>query len=334
MLVEFASAVNAVQCALSVQDRMAQSREAHSDCQIVVRIGINLGDVIVEGDDLYGDGVNVAARLQSIADPGGICVSGKVRDEMEGKLAALFEERGEQELKNISPVRVFAVRTGSPDGSATGPRRRDEKASIVVLPFTNISGDPEQQYFSDGVTEDIITELQRFRTLFVIARNSSFKYRNASDVKRVGREWGARYVVEGSVRRAGQRLRVTAQLIETEGGTHLWAERYDRDMMDVFAVQDEITRSIVMGLRLIVGGTEEKRVRLKGPAEVAAYDYLVQASGAPANRTKEFPASLIPAPSTVSWLLGGCCKQTRLEIFLAKYLILLVSPLGFEPRTY
>ena len=278
VLVEFASAVNAVQCALAVQDRMAQAEEARSDCQIVVRIGINLGDVIVEGDDLYGDGVNVAARLQAIAEPGGICVSAKVRDEMEGKLAALFEDRGEQELKNIGqPVRVFAVRAGAADGSTTGPGRQDEKASIAVLPFTNMSGDPEQQYFSDGVTEDIITELQRFRTLFVIARNSSFQYRNASDVKRVGHDLGARYIVEGSVRRSGQRLRVTAQLIETEGGTHLWAERYDRDMVDVFAVQDEITRSIVMGLRLIVGGAEEKRARLKGPAQMAAYDYLLQA---------------------------------------------------------
>ena len=278
VLVEFGSAVNAVQCALAVQDRTAQANEAEPDCPIVLRIGINLGDVIVEGDDLYGDGVNVAARLQAIADPGGICVSGKVRDEMEGKLAAPFEDLGEQELKNMNqPVRVFAVRAGTLDGSTTGPRRQHERASIAVLPFTNMSGDPEQQYFSDGVTEDIITELQRFRTLFVIARNSSFQYRNASDVKRAGRELDARYIVEGSIRRAGQHLRVTAQLIETEGGTHLWAERYDRDLVDVFAIQDEITRSIVMGLRLIIGGAEEKRAKLKGPAQMAAYDYLLQA---------------------------------------------------------
>src|SRR5262245_44857638 len=218
VLVEFASAVNAVQCAVELQKRMAASNDSIADDRrITLRIGINLGDVVVEGGDLYGDGVNIAARLQGMAEAGGVCVSGKVRDEVERKLALTFADMGEQTIKNMAtPIRIYRV---AGEGGLTTIPGSDAvtaaKPSIAVLPFTNMSADPGQQYFSDGITEDIITELSRFRELFVIARNSSFQFRDKSvDVKRVGRELGVAYIVEGSIRKAGDRLRVTAQLVD------------------------------------------------------------------------------------------------------------------------
>ncbi len=246
VLVEFASAVNAVQCAVDLQQSMAAANAGQvEDRQIVLRVGVNLGDVMIEGSDLYGDGVNIAVRLETIAEPGGIIVSGTAYDQVKNKIKAGFDDAGSQSLKNIAePVRAYRVAdTAAVAVSAHKPGA--DKPSIAVLPFANMSGDPEQQYFSDGITEDIITELARYRSLFVIARNSSFQFRGPSvDMAAVRRRLGVRYIVEGSVRRSGNRLRVTAQLIDAATETHLWAERYDRDVRDVFAVQDEVARTL------------------------------------------------------------------------------------------
>ena len=246
VLVEFASAVDAVECAARLQEAMAAANAGQpQDHHIILRIGVNLGDVIVEGSDLYGDGVNIAARLELIAEPGSILISSTAHDHVSNKTKLGFDDLGAQALKNIAePIRAYRV-TGTPAVSVATPKAASEKPSIAVLPFENMSGDPEQEYFSDGLTEDIITELSRFRNLLVIARNSSFTFkRQAVDVMEVGRKLGARYVVEGSVRRAGNRIRITAQLLETATGNHLWAERYDRDLEDIFAVQDELVRAI------------------------------------------------------------------------------------------
>jgi len=240
-LAEFASPLAAVRSAMEIQDGLASGGYG-----LKLRIGINLGDVIVGKDgDLFGDGINIAVRLEGLADPGGILISGKVHGEVDGKLDAAFEDGGERQLKNISkPVRAFAVRRMA-DAQATtvitaaaAPPLPD-KPSVAVLPFQNMSGDREQEYFADGLVEDIITALSRFRGLFVIARNSSFTYKGKPvDIKQVGRELGVRYVLEGSVRRAGNRLRISAQLIDATTGGHHWAEQYDRELGDIFAVQD------------------------------------------------------------------------------------------------
>src|SRR5882724_1696684 len=232
VLAEFASAVNAVQCAVDLQQGMDQANRGGSDERaIVLRVGVNLGDVVVEEGDLFGDGVNVAARLEAMAEPGGICISGSIYDQVRGKVKAAFEDIGRQPLKNIAaPVQVYRVRAGS--GEAGDEDRPGHvalplpvKPSVAVLPFDNLSGDAAQAYLSDGITEDIITELSRFHSLFVIARNSSFAWRAENvDVRRVGRELGVRFAVEGSFRTAGERLRITVQLIETATGNHLWAE--------------------------------------------------------------------------------------------------------------
>jgi adenylate cyclase len=261
MLVEFPSVVDAVRCAAEVQRAMID-REAGlpEDRRIRFRVGINLGDVIVEGGDIFGDGVNVAARLEALSDPGGICISRMVRDQIRDKLTYAFEDLGEQSVKNIPrPVRVYALRreavvalpvsslpTAPPiSQSAVVPR-----LSIVVLPFTNLSNDPEQQYFADGITEDLTTDLSRIADMFVIARNTAFTYKGKSiDAKQIGRELGVRYLLEGSVRRSGQQVRVNAQLVDTETGAHLWAERLDRDMGDLFRLQNEITGQIARALQ-------------------------------------------------------------------------------------
>ncbi|MEI3853621.1 MULTISPECIES: adenylate/guanylate cyclase domain-containing protein [unclassified Ensifer] len=284
VLVEFASAVRAVSCAVDLQKQMAEANTDLADDQaIVLRVGVNLGDVIVEGNDLYGDGVNVAARLEAIAEPGGVCVSGSLHDQVKGKLKVAFEDLGRQKLKNIAePIHVYRARLVQP--SAPEECRRWEstlslpaKPSIAVLPFDNLSGDPEQQYFSDGITEDIITELSRFHWLFVIARNSSFQYRGmAANVQQIGRELGVRYIVEGSVRRSGDRLRITAQLLDARTGVHLWADRYDRTAGDIFAVQDEVTQSIVS---ILPGRLEEaaaEHERRKPTEDLTAYDFLLR----------------------------------------------------------
>jgi len=239
VLVEFASAVNALRCALDLQKRMAEANEELSDRQIVLRIGVNLGEVVGEGSDIFGDGVNIAARLESLAEPGGICISGKVHEEIRGKLAFAAADLGEVTLKNITrPVRAFRISAGTNSKPTVELRgAADSRPSVGVLPFTNMSGDPEQEYFADGITEDIITELARNRGLFVIARNSSFVFKGTSvDIAEVGRKLGVRYVVEGSVRKVGKRVRITAQLIEAASGSHVWAERYDRNLEDIFEV--------------------------------------------------------------------------------------------------
>ena len=274
ILIEFPSVVEAVACGVAVQQGMAERNAATPDHQrIVFRVGINLGDVIIEDGDIHGDGVNVAARLEAVAEPGEICISGTVRDHIGDRLDLAFDNLGDQDLKNIArPVRVYRVRL--PSQAATTALSVEplaltlpDKPSIAVLPFQNMSGDPEQEYFADGVVEDIITALSRIRWLFVIARNSSFTYKGqAIDVKRVGRELGVRYVLEGSVRRGGHRIRVTAQLIDALSGTHVWAERYDRDLSDIFAVQDEITASVAGVIEPALAEAEQQRA-LRKPTE-------------------------------------------------------------------
>jgi adenylate cyclase len=249
VLVEFASAVEAVSCAVALQEAMAVANEdAEESRRIVLRIGVNLGDVIVEGSDLYGDGVNIAARLEASAGPGDVCVSQTVFDHVRGKVRLAFDDLGERHLKNIpEPVRLYKIsqRTLSPD-AMRGDRKESATPAIAVLPFTNMSGDQDQDYFSDGITEDIITELSRFRNLAVIARNSSFAYKGrAVNLSTIARELRVDYVLEGSVRRVGQHVRVTVQLIQASSGSHVWAQRYDRELTDIFAVQDEISQSIV-----------------------------------------------------------------------------------------
>jgi TolB-like protein/Flp pilus assembly protein TadD len=279
VLVEFASAVNAVQCAVDLQQGMATANEGQpQDRHITLRIGINLGDVMVEGSDLYGDGVNIAARLEALAEPGGILVSGTAHDYTKNKLKVGLEDIGAQTLKNIAePVRAYRV-MGAPVAVASTRVRAADKPSIAVLPFTNMSGDSEQEYFSDGITEDIITELSRFRSLFVIARNSSFVYKGrAADVVEVGKALGVRYVAEGSVRRAGNRVRITAQLVDTQNGIHLWAERFDRELQDIFEVQDEVTRSIVTSIAPVLQAEMLRMAKRKPPEDMQAYDYFLRA---------------------------------------------------------
>ena len=279
VLVEFASAVNALRCALDLQKRMAEANEKPSERQIVLRIGVNLGEVVGEGSDIFGDGVNIAARLEGLAEPGGICISGKVHEEIRGKLEFAATDLGEVTLKNITrPVRAFRITVGTNSKSPVEPRGpADSRPSIGVLPFTNMSGDQEQEYFADGITEDIITELARNRGLFVIARNSSFTFKGtAINVGEVGRKLGVRYVVEGSVRKAGKRVRITAQLIEAATGSHVWAERYDRDLEDIFAVQDEVTRSIVAAVPGHVESDIVKASRRKPTESLGAYDHYLR----------------------------------------------------------
>jgi TolB-like protein len=280
VLVEFASAVNAVQCAIELQKEMtAANGGVPDDRQIWLRIGVNLGDVVVEGSDLFGDGVIVAARLEALADSGAICVSGKVHDEVRGKLALAFEDLGEREIKNIArPIRVFQIRGGpAPSADVAAGIASSSKPSIAILPFINMSGDPEQQYFSDGITEDIITELSRYRSLLVIARNSCFQFRGSwVDLPAVRRALGVRYIVEGSVRKAGNRIRVTAQLIDAVSQSHLWAEKYDREIEDIFAVQDEVTHAVAATLEGRVAASGVEQARRKPTKDWVAYDYFLQ----------------------------------------------------------
>ncbi|MEX1109046.1 MAG: adenylate/guanylate cyclase domain-containing protein [Dongiaceae bacterium] len=277
-LIEFGSAVNAVQCAVEFQAAMAAANEGQPDGrQIVVRIGIHLGDVMVEGSDLYGDGVNIAARLEGIADPGGICLSEDAYRQVRNKLDCAFDDLGPQTLKNISkPIQAYRVEALRL--AATPALPLPDRPSIAVLPFANMSGDPEQEYFSDGITEDIITALSQFRSLFVIARNSSFSYKGKSvKVQEIGRDLGVAYIVEGSVRKAGNRVRVTAQLIEAATGKHIWAEKYDRELADIFDVQDELVRSITAALPERLDEASLERSRRKPSENLTAYDYFLRA---------------------------------------------------------
>jgi adenylate cyclase len=288
VLVEFASAVNAVACAVELQKRMTVANDGTTEERrgIVLRVGINLGDVVVDGSDLYGDGVNIAARLEEMAEPGTVYVSQTVRDHVRNKVGLTFEDLGEQSVKNIAePVRVYRVVVTKGD---TRDLPLPVKPSIAVLPFDNLSGDPEQQYFSDGIAEDIITDLSKVSGLFVIARNSSFTYRGrAVKVQEASRELGVRYVLEGSVRRAGNRVRIAAQLIDGTTGGHLWAERYDRDLTDIFAVQDEVTREIVSVLAVKLTKGERRRIERRGTDNLEAYDYYLRGRELQLRRSRE-----------------------------------------------
>ena len=285
-LAEFPSVVNAVACAATVQRGMRERNAGvPQDRRIEFRMGINLGDVIVEAEDIYGDGVNVAARLESIAKPGGIAVSAAVRDNVGNRLDLRFEDMGEQTLKNIDrPVRAYSVSLDLPSalrtiGSDAGPQEpwEIEKPSIAVLPFNNMSGDPEQEYFSDGITEDIITDLSKISGLFVVARNTTFTYKGKPvKVQQVSQDLRVKFILEGSVRKAGSRVRVTAQLVEGKDGGHLWADRYDRDLTDIFAIQDEITHTIVDQLKVKLL-PEERKVIGRAPTEnFEAYAYYLR----------------------------------------------------------
>jgi adenylate cyclase len=287
MLIEFASVVDAVRCAVVMQqgmeDRSANLPESE---RIRFRIGINLGDIMVDEGDMFGDGVNVAARIEALAAPGEICVSASVREQIGEKLPIGFADLGEHGVKNIArPVRVYRVEkgiealTGASDDRTRAPLALlEDRPSVAVLPFTNMSGDPEQEYFVDGIVEDIITGLSRIRWLHVIARNSTFTYKGrAVDVKQVGRELGVRYVLEGSLRKAGSRVRITAQLIEAGSGTHVWAERYDRALDDIFEVQDEITLSLVGAIEPSLRQAEIERAKRKRPENLDAYDLYLRA---------------------------------------------------------
>src|SRR5216683_1583631 len=257
LLVEFASVVDAVRCAVEIQREMARRNAGvPKERRIEFRVGINLGDIMVDEQDIFGDGVNVAARLETLAEPGGICVSRVVRDQVRDKLAVSFESMGEQQVKTMAP------------------RPLADRPSIAVLPFKNVTGDPEQGYFVDGITEDIITALSKWRWFLVIARNSTFAYQGKSvDLKQVQSDLGVRYVLEGSVRKAGRRVRITCQLFDATNGANLWAERYDRDLTDIFAVQDEITSRVVAAIEPALSRAETKRGAAKQPEHMGAWDY-------------------------------------------------------------
>jgi adenylate cyclase len=286
-LVEFASAVDAVTCAIEVQRQINQrNAESPDDNRIQLRIGINVGDIIVDGDDIYGDGVNVAARIQALADPGGIYISRGAAEQVRDKVPIKIETRGEQVVKNIArPIEVFCIvseERGAIAAAVPEPETRAQTSmvadlpAIAVLPFVNMSGEAEQEFFADGITEDILTELSRFRDLFVISRNSAFVYKGKSiNVQQVAKELGVQYVVEGSVRKAASRVRITVQLIDAETDRHLWAERYDRELADIFAIQDEVTSSIVSILPGRVEAAAHDRVQRKPPENLAAYECVL-----------------------------------------------------------
>jgi adenylate cyclase len=286
MLVEFASVVDAVRCAVDIQRGMGErNANVPAEKRIQFRIGLNVGDIIIDGDDIYGDGVNVAARLEALADPGGIMVSRVVHDQVQDKLGFEFDDMGEQSVKNIArPVGVHRIQltgqvTPAKVAINTAERTTSDRPSIAVLPFVNMSGDPEQEYFADGISEDIITGLSKLRWFFVIARNSSFAYKGkAVDVKRAARELGVRYVLEGSVRKGGSRVRITAQLIDAATGNHIWADRYDGELTDVFALQDEITCKVVAAIEPKLLEAEGIRSQNRSAEDLGAWDLVIQAN--------------------------------------------------------
>jgi adenylate cyclase len=318
-LAEFASPSAAVRCAVEIQESIASGQSS-----LKLRIGVNLGEVIVGADgDLFGDGINIAVRLEGAADPGGILISEKVYSEVESKLDVGLEDRGEQQLKNISrPVRAFAVRAARSALidrlSATPPL--PDKPSIAVLPFENMSGDPEQEYFADGMVEEITTALSRFKWLFVVARNSSFTFKGkAVDVKEVGRRLGVRYVLEGSVRKASGKVRITGQLIDAVTGAHIWADRFERDLTDVFALQDEVTVAVVSAIQPKLLQTEIEMATRRRPENLTAYDFYLRALPQYYLSTREGLAETIrlahraleldPRFGLVAALAGACHMQ-------------------------
>jgi len=281
-LAEFTSVVAAVACAETMQRQMAERNAAVPDSpRMDFRMGVHVGDIVADGDDILGDGVNIAARLEGIAPAGGVVVSGRVHEDVAGKLDLAFEDLGPQELKNISrPVPAFSIRIAEAAEPVAAPTRPD-KPSVAVLAFDNLSSDPEQDYFADGIAEDIITGLSRVPWIFVIARNSSFSYKGlAVDIRRIGRELGVRYVLEGSVRKAGQRLRVSGQLIDAESGVHIWADRFDGTLEDVFDLQDRITEAVVGAIAPEIRSAEIERAARKRPESLDAYDHFLRAQAA------------------------------------------------------
>jgi adenylate cyclase len=338
LMIEFPSVVDAVACAVGLQQEMAvRSAHASAERRIEFRIGINIGDIILDDGDVYGDGVNIAARLEALAAPGGICVSRVVRDQVRDKLDLSFEDTGEQQVKNIArPVRVFHIRLGEPvterPSFEATPLPLPEKPSIAVLPFQNMSGDPEQEYFADGMVEEIITTLSRIRWLFVIARNSTFTYKGQPvDVKRVGRELGVRYVLEGSVRKGANQVRIAAQLIDAVAGTHLWADRFDGSLEDVFDLQDKVASSVAGIIEPALRQAEIDRARRKRPDRLDAYDLYLRAlpyafTAMPGDADKalallvraiELEADYAAAHAIIAWcheqryLRGGLEEETR-----------------------
>jgi len=295
LLVEFASVVDAVRCAVEMQREMIARTAIPAERRIEFRMGINVGDIIIEDGDIFGDGVNIAARLEALAEPGGICLSAAAHEQVRDRLDIAFDDLGEQQVKNITrPVRVYQIRPKSPlpppppqagEGSAGSARvgaapalTLPDKPSLAVLPFQNMSGDPEQEYFADGMVEEIITALSRIRWLFVIARNSTFTYKGrAIDVKQIGRELGVRYVLEGSVRKGGNRVRITAQLIEAETGAHLWADRFDGSLDDVFDLQDRVATSVAGVIEPALQAAETRRARARPTSDLTAYDLYLRA---------------------------------------------------------
>jgi len=334
VLAEFPSVVSAVACAAKIQRGVRKRNpDLPKDRRIEFRIGVNLGDVIVEGDDIFGDGVNVAARLESLAEPSGICVSAIVHDQVQGKLDCDFHDIGEQSLKNINrPVRVYRVRAACAASNGPPTLTLPDKASIAVLPFANLSGDPEQEYFADGMVEEIITALARIRWLCVIARNSTFAYKGrAIDAKQIGRELGIRYLLEGSVRKSSDRVRITAQLIDATNGAHLWADRFDGSLEEVFDLQDKVAISVAGVIEPTLRQAEIERARRKRPDSLAAYDLYLRAlphafTAMPENADKaltllvkaiELEPDFAAAHAIIAWcheqqyLRGGLQEETR-----------------------
>ena len=298
VLVDFASAVDAVQCAVEVQEAISKANaDRPAGEQMRFRIGVHVGDIIVRGDNLFGDAVNIAARLEALAEPGGICVSGSVRDQIGTKLPLSFTDLGEQQVKNIAqPIKAYRI-SGETSPTATPAARSSlplpDKPSIAVLPFQNMSGDPEQEYFADGMVEEIITALSRIRWLFVIARNSTFTYKGQSvDVKQVGRELGVRYVLEGSVRKAGQRVRITGQLIDATTGTHLWADRFDGSLEDVFELQDKVAVNVAGVIEPRLQAAEISRSSERSTDDLTAYDLYLRAYAMFWSSAKHIPEAL------------------------------------------
>ncbi len=327
MLVEFVSVVDALRCAVEIQRGMAErNAEVPQDKRIEFRMGINVGDIIIDGDDIFGEGVNVAARLEGLAEPGSICVSARVQEDARGKLDLAFEDAGEQQLKNIErSVRVYRVRPSGTVASSRPALPLPDKPSIAVLPFQNMSGDPEQEYFADGIVDEIITALSRFRSLFVIARNSTFTYKGRPvDVKQVGRELGVRYVLEGGVRIAANRVRIIGQLIDTTTGAHIWADRFEGGREDIFDLQDQVTASVVGAIAPRMERAEIERAQRKPTESLDAYDHylrgmanLYQQTDKEAigealrllQRAIELDPAFAPAYGSAAW----CYAQRKLE---------------------
>ena len=335
VLVEFASAVDAVRCAIEIQRAMAErNANISEDQRVEFRIGINVGDIIIDGGDIYGDGVNVGARLEGLSEPGGICVSGRVHEDVQGKVDIAFEDTGDQQLKNIArPVKVYRVQLGKTATKVEKASEPSSRPSIAVLPFQNMSDDPEQEYFADGMVDEIITGLSRIKWLSVISRNSTFIYKNKpTAITEVANRFGVRYVLEGGVRKSGNRVRITAQLIDAETDAHLWAEQYDRLLEDVFALQDEITMRVVGAIEPSLRKAEIDRIARQRPNTFNAYDLLLRSqqfvfAGMPKEAAKAIPLleealKLEPGYSAahayLSWCLhsrygrGGLHEEDRL----------------------